>query len=79
MDTKYKRHTRPDESDIQQVVAYAVEVGTDKAFLVYPTTEIEPIDILVGDRRVRSLAFGVSDDPDSAGKRFLAELAKCLS
>ena len=79
MDTKYKRHTRPDESDIQQVVAYAVKMETDKAFLVYPTTEIEPIDVPVGDKRVRSLAFDVSEDPDRAGKRFLAELAERLS
>jgi len=55
-----------------------VEVGTDKAFLVYPTTEIESIDIPVGDRRVRSLAFNVSEDPDKAGARFLGALTGLL-
>ncbi len=46
---------------------------------MYPTTQIEPIDIPVGDWRVQSLAFDVSNEPDTAGKRFLAELTGCLS
>ena len=34
MDTKYKRHKRPEESDIQQVIAYAVRMDVDIAFLL---------------------------------------------
>lgn len=73
-----EHHRRDPEKEIQQVVAYAVEVGTDQAFLVYPTTDIEPMDIPVGDRRVGSLAFDVSDEPDKAGKRFLGALTGLL-
>ena len=34
MNTKYKRHKGPEESDIQQVVAYAVRMDADSAFLL---------------------------------------------
>ena len=71
MDTKYKRHRRPDESDIQQVVAYSVEVETDKAFLIYPTANIHSRGIPVGPhQRVWNLAFDTNIDPERARQAF---------
>ena len=36
LDTKYKRNHDPEESDIQQIVAYSVRMNTKNAFLIYP-------------------------------------------
>ena len=36
LDTKYKDTTAPGAADVQQMVAYAVRMGTDKAILIYP-------------------------------------------
>ena len=79
IDTKYKRHEHPDESDIQQVVAYSVKVETDKAFLIYPTANIHSREIPVGrHQRVWNLAFDTNIDPEWAGKRFLSNLHGAL-
>lgn len=77
LDTKYKRKPNPDGSDVQQIVAYAVSVGADKAFLIYPSPITRNIKFLVGQRiEVRSLVFDISQDPDLAGKKFLDMLLK---
>ena len=67
LDTKYKREQEPEEGDIQQVVAYAVRMGTGKAFLIYPHTDIRTRFLRVGPVEVEMLAFDLGLDLDRAG------------
>jgi len=77
LDTKYKRKFIPEEDDIQQIVAYAVSMRTDNAFLIYPSSKTKKIDIKVGQHvRVRSMVFDIGEDPDLAGNLFLESLFK---
>jgi 5-methylcytosine-specific restriction enzyme subunit McrC len=57
IDTKYKISGQPAESDIQQVVAYAVELGVSRAYLVYPFEIEQPIKVKVGGIRVSTLGI----------------------
>lgn len=57
IDTKYKISGQPAESDIQQVVAYAVELGVSRAYLVYPFEIKHPIEAKVGGIRVSTLGI----------------------
>ena len=58
IDTKYKISGQPAESDIQQVVAYAVELGVlERAYLVYPFEIKRPIEVKVGGIRVSTLGI----------------------
>lgn len=74
IDTKYKRQSIPSPADIQQVVAYAVEARTNLAFLIYPTSDIVPLKVNVGDVEVRAAHFDVEKDLTGAGSRLLVEL-----
>jgi 5-methylcytosine-specific restriction enzyme subunit McrC len=48
LDTKYKFSDSPAQADIQQVVAYAVELGVRHAFLVYPFALAHPVTARIG-------------------------------
>ena len=74
LDTKYKSMGTPAASDIQQVVSYAVETGVQRAFLVYPTRNIEPFQVKVGNVVVRSVGFDISGDLEAAGNDLLAQI-----
>jgi 5-methylcytosine-specific restriction enzyme subunit McrC len=78
LDTKYKRTSFPSQSDIQQIVAYAVEMRTTKAILIYPIETISPVDLMVGDINVRSLYFDLNTDLDQSGKALLDNLDSML-
>ena len=43
LDTKYKRKERPDVADIQQIVAYVLRMSSQKAILIYPSTDTQLI------------------------------------
>lgn len=77
LDTKYKRARSPDAGDVAQVVAYATALECEHAVLVYPSSDISPMDRPVGGKRVRSLAFDVGEDLQAAGRRFLGDLSIC--
>jgi 5-methylcytosine-specific restriction enzyme subunit McrC len=77
LDTKYKSVGTPGASDIQQVVSYAVETGVQRAFLVYPTKNIDPFQVKVGNVIVRSVGFDIGGDLEAAGQEFLSQI--CLS
>lgn len=79
MDTKYKRHHEPEESDIQQIVAYAVRMNTKNAFLVYPSSATKSVTLHVGDVIVRSLTFDIGIEPDEAGRLFLEKLIEAVN
>jgi len=74
LDTKYKRKEHPEGADIQQIVAYAVRMNTQKAVLIYPSTTTQAVNLNVGEVNVRSLIFDIGVDPDLAGQLFLEEL-----
>ena len=78
LDTKYKSADVPSEADIQQVVAYAVEIGVKQAFLLYPHSRSSPIHVRVGDIDVRSLAFDISRNLDEAGFECLRQIISIL-
>ena len=74
LDTKYKLRELPSQADIQQVLAYAVEMGVDRAFLIYPRRIADPIQMKVGNIEVKTLGFDLSVLIEAAGEEFLASL-----
>lgn len=74
LDTKYKRNERLEESDIQQIVAYAVRMQTKKAFLIYPSPKTKLYSLTIGEVKVKNLIFNIGIDPDEAGNSFLENL-----
>jgi 5-methylcytosine-specific restriction enzyme subunit McrC len=75
LDTKYKRPSaRPGASDLAQIVAYAEAMGAKEAVLIYPSTLPQPFCAVIGDIRVRTLAFALDGDLDAAGKMLLDAL-----
>jgi 5-methylcytosine-specific restriction enzyme subunit McrC len=74
IDTKYKAPSAPSADDVAQVVAYAEAKGCRDAVLLYPTALASPIDLFVGDVRVRSLHFPLDGDLDAAGRTLLERL-----
>jgi len=79
LDTKYKRHHEPEESDIQQIVAYAVRMNTKNTFLIYPSAVTKSVVLHVGDVSVHSLTFDIGIDPDEGGRLFLEELSRAIN
>lgn len=77
LDSKYKRSRRPDAGDVQQVIAYAEELGCEDALLVFPTADIEKHDFRGRKIRVRSCAFDLSGDLEATGLRVLEAVAGC--
>jgi 5-methylcytosine-specific restriction enzyme subunit McrC len=75
LDTKYKIGSGPDPADVGQVVAYAQHLGCSDAVLIYPNKNHRPIDIQVGDIRVRTLAYALDGDLDANGSELMAQLA----
>ena len=72
-DTKYKVPSEPATGDISQVVAYAEAKGVQNAFLIYPETLENPINTQVGGIDVGTLTFGLEDDLQIEGERFLTD------
>jgi 5-methylcytosine-specific restriction enzyme subunit McrC len=79
LDTKYKATKYPTATDIQQVVAYAVEMGVNRAFLVYPGKNSQAIKAQVGDIEVNSVSFDLSTNLTEAGLSFLEDLVSMLA
>ena len=71
LDTKYKTPEHPTPEDIFQVAGYADLKGCREAFLVYPVPLKRPLDVQVGEVRVRSLVFRLEGDLEEMGARFL--------
>ncbi len=74
LDTKYKIPDKPSQADINQAVTYASIKGCTEAVLVYPSHLARPIDVKIGQIRVRSMTFAIHDDLDFEGRKFLTEL-----
>ena len=74
LDTKYKIPVKPSPADVAQVVTYATLKNCSEAVLVYPKRLDQPLDVLIGQIRVRSMTFSLDGDLDQEGRRFLIEL-----
>lgn len=79
LDTKYKGDREAASEDLQQVVAYAVRLGTRNAFLLYPSTATRVRRIRVGGVQVQTLAFALEGDLESAGKGVLGKILAQLN
>ena len=74
VDTKYKIPDRPSQADIAQAVTYATLKDCREAVLVYPKCLDHPLDVFIGQIRVRSMTFSLDGDLDQEGRRLLIEL-----
>jgi 5-methylcytosine-specific restriction enzyme subunit McrC len=74
LDTKYKSPEKPSQDDINQIVAYATAKNCRNAVLIYPTSLVKPLNILMGKIRVRSMTFALDGDLEQAGQTFLQDL-----
>lgn len=72
MDTKYKVGS-PTTDDIEQIAAYAEAKGCKEAVLIYPECSVPGLEGRVGKIRVRSAAFSLAGDLESAGRKFVKE------
>lgn len=71
LDTKYKGDCEPAAEDVQQVVAYAVRLGANQAFLVYPSGRTRTRRIRVGGVLVQTLAFALEGNLENSGQAVL--------
>ncbi len=78
IDTKYRAQAEPASEELQQVVAYAVRMGTPRAFLVYPSSASRRRRIRVGGVQVQTLRFALDTDLDTAGEEVLAALLSAV-
>lgn len=78
IDTKYKSDVAISPADVAQVVTYAEAAGCGEAVLLYPREPEPPMDIRVGDIRVRALGFPIDGDLEAAGRKVLAELLESV-
>ena len=60
IDVKYKLDDKPSESDIQQVVAYAVELGVSRGHLIYPFRLSYPVQAKIGNVKVSTIGIDLS-------------------
>ena len=74
LDTKYKDTPEPSSEDVQQIVAYAVRMGTQKAFLIYPSTATPARRLKVGMVQVDILSFELNRELNQSGSAVLAGL-----
>lgn len=74
IDTKYKREYQPSSGDIQQVVAYAVSMQTNHAFLLFPSSTTKEDNYSAGSIHIHSLVFDLAQDPHQAGIILLGKL-----
>ena len=73
-DTKYTPTAESATEDIAQVVAYARALGCHDSWLIYPLIPARPLDVTIGETRVRSAAFALGDEITAAGAALLGEL-----
>ena len=77
VDAKYKADG-PSESDVQQVVAYAVQLGTQQAFLLYPSSDMNE-QFEVGPVAVQALGFDFeAEDLEKSGQRVIHKIQNVI-
>ena len=76
LDTKYKDADKPDNADINQIIAYATAKGCQEAVLIYPTQLDRPLDLFLENIHIRTLTFSLAHDLETAGQQFLKDLVQ---
>lgn len=74
LDTKYKTPDKPGSDDISQIITYAKAKGCKEAVLIYPVALARPLNLMIGDIHLHSLAFALDSDLEQAGKTFMHAL-----
>ncbi len=74
LDIKYKNDVRPQQSDIQQIIAYAQVKECAQAALIYPLSFETPLDVQLRGLHLRSIPFRLDGDLKAAGDFFLQRL-----
>lgn len=78
LDTKYKDTLEPSSEDLQQVVAYAVRMGTRNAFLLYPSAATPARRLRVGEVQVYTLSFELKGELENAGAAVMGEVLRII-
>jgi 5-methylcytosine-specific restriction enzyme subunit McrC len=81
LDTKYKRESKYSESDLNQIVAYSIKTKSPKAFLIYPSKDIETFrfpDWGNENLEVIGSYFDLEGDIDVSGENFLHQIFENL-
>jgi len=78
LDTKYKAAQKPSRSDLSQLALYSLRTGTNRAFLVYPSSSNSTFSARVGGVTIESLAFDIGARPRPDGESFLRTLIASL-
>jgi len=79
LDTKYKAPKFTSSTDdLFQVHAYAAIKQAPEAILIYPAELQSPLDVSIGDIRVRSLPFALDGDLEAAGRRFVEAMGEMV-
>lgn len=78
LDTKYKTPDKPSPQDINQIVTYAKAKKCQHAFLIYPGTLTQPLNIQFDDLKLTTLTFPLNQPIHQAGAHFLTELLLTL-
>jgi 5-methylcytosine-specific restriction enzyme subunit McrC len=74
LDTKYKTAAKPDNADINQIIAYATAKNCPNAILIYPAPLSRPLNIHLDNIHIRTLTFSLTDELEAAGQSFLSTL-----
>ena len=78
VDAKYKTAASLQESDVQQVVAYAVQLGVRRAYLLYPISKVDQT-FEVGRVKVQTLGFDFSAaNLERASHQVIKELSEVI-
>ncbi|MEI6153759.1 MAG: hypothetical protein WCQ90_06710 [Deltaproteobacteria bacterium] len=80
MDTKYKTHETPSNTDINQAIVYAYAKDCKEAVLIYHTTDVQKFDEQLKEFRLRALPFTLNTNLEEAGQLtfWLAENSLCM-
>jgi 5-methylcytosine-specific restriction enzyme subunit McrC len=71
LDTKYKRHQKPDGADLYQMVTYCYSVGVPDGILIYPQQSMAPYNSKFKDVTVQTRGLALDGNLDSFRTRCL--------
>lgn len=78
LDTKYKVPEKPDNADINQIIAYAHFKAAKHAILIYPESLKKPINYEMNGIKIQTLIFSLNEHPDQSGKNIIRQLENIL-
>jgi hypothetical protein len=76
LDAKYRGDREPASEDVRQVVAYAVRLGTERAFLLNPSASAPARRLWVVVCRCRPRGFDLAGDLEQSGAGVVQELSQ---